>query len=91
MGNCTECSAPVKRMEGVFCANFCEPQGSWPACQNVWHANCYACLGQGKFPVKKMEDKEGNQCTSMRGGYIKSTMEFKGLTRQLLFNASIVG
>ena len=26
-GNC----APVKRRGGIFCANFCEPRGSWPA------------------------------------------------------------
>ena len=50
----------VKKMEGIFCANFCKPRGNGPPCWNVWHANCYACLGQGKFPLKEVQDKEGN-------------------------------
>jgi hypothetical protein len=49
------------RMEGIFCANFCEPRGSWAACRKVWHAECYECLGQGKFPIKKIQDEEGNR------------------------------
>ena len=50
-------------MYGIFCfcANFCEPRGSWPACRKVWHAECYECLGQGKFPIKKIQDEEGNR------------------------------
>jgi hypothetical protein len=61
-GNCTKCLAPVRKMEGIFCANFCESQGIWPACRKAWHAKCYKCLGQGKFPLKKNQDEEGNQC-----------------------------
>ena len=59
-GNCAKCSRQVKGMEGIFCANFCEPRGSWTACRKAWHAECYACLGQGKFPVMKIQDEEGN-------------------------------
>jgi hypothetical protein len=51
----------VKRMEGIFCANFCEPRASWPECRKVWHAECYECLGLGKFPIKKIQDEEGNR------------------------------
>ena len=47
-------------MDGIFCANFCESRGSWPACQKVWHAKCYNCLGEGKFLIRAMKDKEGN-------------------------------
>ena len=46
-------------MDGIFCANFCE-RGGWPACQKVWHANCYNCLGKGKFLIKATENEEGN-------------------------------
>ncbi len=60
-GNCAKCLAPVKRMEGIFCANFCEPRGKWPACRKAWHTGCYKCLGQGKFPVRRIQDKEGNK------------------------------
>jgi hypothetical protein len=59
-GNCAKCSAPVRKMEGIFCANFCEPCGSWPACRKTWHARCYECLGQDKFPVKRIQDEEGS-------------------------------
>ncbi len=59
-GSCAKCLLQVKGMEGIFCANFCEPRGSWPACRKAWHAECYACLGQGKFPVMKIQDEEGN-------------------------------
>ena len=48
-------------MERIFCTNFCEPCGSWPACWKVWHAKCYKCLGQGKFPIKRIQDEEGNR------------------------------
>jgi hypothetical protein len=48
-------------MEGIFCANFCEPCGKWPACRKAWHAGCYECLGQGKFPVRRIQDEEGNK------------------------------
>jgi hypothetical protein len=48
-------------MEGIFFTNFCKPQGSWPACRKTWHAGYYECLGQGKFPVKKIQDEEGNK------------------------------
>jgi hypothetical protein len=34
--------------------------GCWPACQNVWHAECYECLAPGQFPMKKVVDEEGN-------------------------------
>jgi hypothetical protein len=61
-GNCAKCSALVKMTKGVFCANFCKPQGSWPACRKAWHASCYECLSQGKFPIKRIKDKEGNKC-----------------------------
>ena len=60
-GNCVKCSVPVRRMEGIFCTNFCKPRGSWPACRKVWHAECYECLGQGKFPIKRIQDEEGNR------------------------------
>jgi hypothetical protein len=59
-GNCAKCKGPVKAMDGIFCCNFCEPRGGWPACRKAWHAKCYECLGQGKFPVRKIEDEEGN-------------------------------
>ena len=26
----------------------------------TWHANCYECLGIGKFPLKMHQDVEGN-------------------------------
>jgi hypothetical protein len=45
----------------IFCANFCKPQSNWPLCCKGRHTNCYACLGQGKFPLKKIQDEEGNQ------------------------------
>jgi hypothetical protein len=48
-------------MEGIFCANFCKPRGKWPACWMAWHAGCYECLGQGKFPVRRIQDEEGNK------------------------------
>jgi hypothetical protein len=60
-GSCAKCLAPVKKMEGLFCANFCKLQGKWPACRKMWHAGCYECLGQGKFPVKRIQDEEGNK------------------------------
>ncbi len=60
-GNCAKCSAPVQKMEGIFCANFCKPHSGWPACRKVWHAKCYKCLGQGKFLLKKIQDEEGNR------------------------------
>ena len=25
------------------------------------HAGCYECLGQGKFPVRRIQDEEGNK------------------------------
>jgi hypothetical protein len=49
-------------MEGIFCANFCEPRGKWLACWKTWHAGCYECLVQeGKFPVRRIQDEEGNK------------------------------
>ena len=59
-GSCAKCLLEVKGMEGIFCTNFYEPRGSWPACRKAWHAECYACLGQGKFPVMKIQDEDGN-------------------------------
>jgi hypothetical protein len=60
-GNCAKCSAPVRKMEGIFCANFCKPRSGWPACQKVWYAKCYKCLGQGKIPLKIIQDEKGNR------------------------------
>ncbi len=54
------CSRQVKVMDGIFCANFCESCGGWPACRKVWHVKCYICLGKGKFPIRATEDEEGN-------------------------------
>ena len=59
-GTCAECCLPVKPMEGISCANFCEPRGGWPACRRIWHARCYGCLGVGKFPLRETEDEMGN-------------------------------
>jgi hypothetical protein len=47
-------------MDGIFCANFLESQGGWAPCRMTWQANCYECLGIGKFPVKMHRDAEGN-------------------------------
>ncbi len=47
-------------MDEIFCANFLESQGGWAPCWMTWHANCYKCLGIGKFPVKMHWDVEGN-------------------------------
>jgi hypothetical protein len=56
-------------MDGIFCANFCESHGGWPACWETWQAKCYNCLGKGNFPLQVTEDERGNvwfkeeQCT----------------------------
>jgi hypothetical protein len=47
-------------MDGIFCANFYESRGGWPACWKTWHARCYNCLGKGKFPLQATEDERGN-------------------------------
>ncbi len=48
-------------MEGIFCGNFSSSRGSWPPCQNVWHAECYTSQGElPTFPTKAIEDKLGN-------------------------------
>jgi hypothetical protein len=60
-GNCAKCCLRVKPMDGIFCANFCESRGNLPACRKTWHAECYECLGQGKFPVRTTTDEEGNR------------------------------
>ncbi len=54
------CCQQVKPVDGIFCANFCDPQGNLPACRKAWHTECYTCLGLGKFPVKATADEEGN-------------------------------
>jgi len=48
-------------MDGIFCANFYESRDDLPACRKTWHAECYECLGQGKFPVRTTTDEEGNR------------------------------
>ena len=48
-------------MEGIFCANFAYSRGGWPPCQRVWHAECYTCLGEGLFPMERIEDEAGNK------------------------------
>ncbi|KAK1734216.1 hypothetical protein QTG54_014983 [Skeletonema marinoi] len=47
-------------MDGIFCANFLASRDGWPRCQQAWHAECYTCLGQGKFPLEELVDEEGN-------------------------------
>ena len=47
-------------MGGIICANFCKSRGGFRACRNVWHADCYTCLGISQFPMAKKIDAEGN-------------------------------
>jgi hypothetical protein len=56
-----KCSLRVKRMERIFCRNFSSSQGSWPPCQNTWHAECYTSQeDRPTFPMVAIEDELGN-------------------------------
>jgi hypothetical protein len=57
---CVQCSLPVKPMQGIFCGNFCSSQNGFLPCRSAWHVECYACLGQGLFPITEIQDEAGN-------------------------------
>jgi hypothetical protein len=60
-GNCTGCSWSVKPLQGIFCANFASSRGDWPPCRQAWHGQCYACLGQGVFPLAVLHDDNAKE------------------------------
>ena len=48
-------------MEDLFCGNSSSSQGSWPSCQQIWHAKCYTSWGElPTFPTMTIEDELGN-------------------------------
>ena len=50
----------MKLLEGIFCGIFGVSRGHFRACRSAWHAECYTCLGQGIFPVRKVVNEDGN-------------------------------
>lgn len=47
-------------MDAICCANVGASRGGWPPCQSIWHEECFACLGQGTTPMRRIEDEHGN-------------------------------
>ena len=47
-------------MQGIVCANFSFSHEGWSPCRGIWHEECYECLGQGTFPIRRMYDEAGN-------------------------------
>eukprot|EP00804_Cyclotella_cryptica_P010959 CCRYP_016684-RA/>CCRYP_016684-RA protein AED:0.10 eAED:0.14 QI:0/0/0/1/0.25/0/5/0/1241 len=60
-GTCTACALKVEPLQGIFCANFASSRGGWPSCRQVWHGQCYECLGQGMFPLAILNDNDNKE------------------------------
>ena len=58
--DCVKCSRPVKSMQGIFCGNFGVSRDGFPTCRSAWHPECYTCLGEGVFPMRRVVDEDGN-------------------------------
>lgn len=78
-------------MDGIFCANFCESRGNLPACRKTWHAECYECLGQGKFPVRTTTDEEGNRWFRQDAREERINKDVRGAHASIPFQCEWVG
>ena len=76
-------------MAGIFCRNYCESQGEWPPCQQVWHEACYECLGQGLFPLKKLEDELGNPWHKQEDHAYRVNHDIKGVHAVIPFQCEV--
>jgi len=47
-------------MQGIFCGNFGVSRDGFLMCRSAWHPECYTCLVEGVFPMRRVVDEDGN-------------------------------